>query len=102
MANISYPTVPDDAIIDIQVSGLFYRQTMNALLAISESRPKEELKIALESMKENRASNNYFEATVRTLTALIFEIENKAKAQNKLKTVTIDEATGKPVTPSES
>ena len=85
MTKVSYPTIAEDVIIDIQVSGYFYHQIVNALTALAESRPQEDLNKALLSMKEDRPSKDYFEASVRTFTSLLYEIESKAKAQDKLK-----------------
>jgi len=90
MAKISYPTIPENAIIDIQVSGCFYNQIVNSLTALAESRPIEEFNEALLSIKEDRSSKNYFEASVRTFVSLIYEIEAKGQAQGKITTVEIE------------
>lgn len=90
MAKISYPSIPHDAIIDIQISGYFYEQLVNSMTALSESRPQEELNSALLSMKEDRPAKDYYEASVRTFVSLVYEIESKAKFQNKMTDVEIE------------
>jgi hypothetical protein len=93
---MSYPSIPEDVIIDIQVSGYFYRQIVNNLLLIGDTKTPEEFSKALKSMEGTEPPKDQFELSVRTLAALIYEIELKAKAQNKTITteVEIDDATG--------
>ncbi len=96
MAKVTYPGIPNDVLIDIQVSGTFYNQIVRNLLMVGEIMPREDFQKALEGMKEDRPSKDHFEITIRTLTALVFEIEQKAKAQDKMKNteIEIDDTTG--------
>lgn len=98
MSKINYKGVDPEAIIDIQVSGFFYKQIVNALLALGDTRKPEEFKEALESLKTDKPAKDAFEICVRTLTSLIYEIETKAQAQDKLKEFEVDAP--KPVTES--
>jgi hypothetical protein len=90
MSKVKYTGIDPDAIIDIQVSGHFYKQIVNSILTLGDTKTPEEFKKALEVIKEDTPAKDYFELTVRTLTALIFEIETKAKAQDKVKEYEIE------------
>lgn len=94
MSKVTYPTIPEDAIIDIQVSGAFYKQIVAALMSLANTRSQDEFKKALESIKDTAPSKDYFDLNVITLTALIYEIENKAKTQDKLVMTTVDPDAG--------
>jgi len=85
MTKISYPSIPSDVLIDIQISGGFYHQIVATLMSVAQTKTQEEFKAALESMKEDGPAKDEFHLTIRTLTALVYEIESKAKKQDKLK-----------------
>lgn len=89
----TFPAIPKDALIDIQVSGSFYRQLTKLSLALAESRPPEDFKKALETLKDKNPSDLY-ELNVASVVALIFEIETKAKEQGKIEMVEMDLETG--------
>lgn len=103
---VSYPAIPEDVIIDIQISGLFYTQLVNNLLAIGDTIPPEEFKTIMETLSKDTfsAPKDATELTIRSLTSLIYEIESKAHEQNKTKVanVNINDDTGEvtPVTES--
>lgn len=97
MAKIKYDTIPEDVLIDIQISGSFYRRMVDLLTMLAESVPLEDFKKVLEKMKENKPAEDMFEFNVHTLISLIYEVELKAKDQNKLKKAEMevpDEPTG--------
>lgn len=83
MAKITYDTIPSDVLIDIQISGSFYRRMMDLIAMLSESVPLEDFKKVLERMKDNKPAEDLFELNVHTIISLIYEIELQAKAQNK-------------------
>lgn len=83
MAKITYDTLPPDALVDIQISGTFYRKMVDLLTMLSESVTLEEFKTVLQKMKENNPAEDLFELNVHTLMSLIYEVEIQAKAQNK-------------------
>ena len=87
MSNLKLPVIPDDAIIDIQVSGYFYKQLQQLLLATSQTKSPEELKKVLIKIKENNKYEDLYEAQIHTLTTLIVSIEKAAKEQNKIEIV---------------
>jgi len=90
MSILKYDTIESDAMIDIQVSGHFYKRIVNALLALGESRSSEEFKEALEALKTDNPPKDAYEVHIRLFMALISEIETKAKAQNKTKHIEVD------------
>jgi hypothetical protein len=97
---IKYKTLPFDALIDVQISGTFYKKLVDLLSALADSVTAEEFQAVVEKLKTDDAPKDIFEINVHLLLALIFEIETKAVAQNKVKEVEINAETGKPVTES--
>jgi hypothetical protein len=97
---IKYKTLPYDALVDIKISGTFYKQIVNLLTALGESVPLDEFKEVLEKLKTNDPPKSIFELNVHTLVSLIYEIETKAEEQKKTKEVEVDSKTGQPVTGS--
>jgi hypothetical protein len=97
---IKYKTLPYDALVDIKISGTFYKQIVNLLTALGESVPLDEFKEVLEKLKTNDPPKSIFELNVHTLVSLIYEIETKAEEQKKTKEIEIDSKTGQPVTGS--
>jgi len=100
MAKIEYDTIPPENIIDIQISGVFYKGLVDLLTALGESVPIEDFKKTLEKLKDNGAAEDIFELNVRVLVSLIYEIEAKAKAQNKTKKATMEVPDEAPVSGS--
>lgn len=88
--NTKIPVIPDDALVDIQISGSFHRKLAKAALALGEARPPEDYKKALETLKDKNPENLY-ELTVNIIVAVLFEVETSAKKQNKVKLIDIDE-----------
>jgi hypothetical protein len=95
---IKYKTIDSKSIVDIQVSGTYYENLVQLLLALSQSVPKEEYVEALKKYKEETDPATLFELNTHLLITLVFEIERMATAQNKIKEVEINATTGKPVT----
>ncbi len=101
MAKQTFPVVPDDAMIDIKVSGSFYKKLLKLSVALGESRPLEDYKKALETLGKEDAEDLY-ELTVQSVVSMLFEVETAAKAQNKTKLMEIDLETGEMSDPSGS
>lgn len=97
MAKITYDTIKPDAIIDIQISGTFYRRMVDLLTMLGESVPLEDFKKVLDKLKANNPAEDMFEFNVHTLMSLIYEVEKQAKAQNKTSTAEM-EVPDEPVT----
>ena len=83
MAKIKFDTIPTDALVDIQISGAFYRRMVDLITMLGESVPLEEFKAILERLKDNNPAADTFEFNVHTVICLIYEVEKQAKAQNK-------------------
>lgn len=83
MAKITYDTIKPDVLIDIQISGTFYRRMVDLLTMLGESVPLEDFKKVLDKLKENNPAEDMFEFSVHTIMSLIYEVEKKAKEQNK-------------------
>jgi hypothetical protein len=85
MAKIKFPTIPNDAIIDIQVSGSFYRRLVDLLTELGNTKPVDEFKAILEKLKTNEGAKDAYELNVHLVMMLIYEIEKKAFEQKKTK-----------------
>lgn len=83
MAKITYDTIKPDVLIDIQISGTFYRRMVDLLTMLGESVPLDDFKKVLAKLKENNPAEDMYELNVHTLVSLIYEVEKQAKAQNK-------------------
>lgn len=83
MTKIKFDTIPTDTLIDIQISGSFYRRMVDLITMLGESVPLEEFKAILERLKDNNPAADMFEFNVHTVICLIYEVEKQAKAQNK-------------------
>jgi hypothetical protein len=85
MDKIKYKTIPPDVLIDIKISGAFYRRMVDLLTLLGESIPLEEFKALLVKLKDNKPVESSLEFSVQTLLTLIFEVEKEAVSQNKTK-----------------
>lgn len=91
MSETTFITViPEDVNVDIQISGFFHKKLANLALALGESRPIEDYRKALETLKD-REPEDLYELTVYAVVAILFEVETKAKEQKKTKMIEIDE-----------
>jgi hypothetical protein len=90
MAKIKYDTIKPDVLIDIQISGYFYRRMVDLLTMLSESVLLEDFKKVLEKLKDNNPAADMFELNVHTIMSLIYEVEKQSKIQNKTSETEID------------
>jgi hypothetical protein len=90
MAKMKYETLPNEAIVDIKVSGSFYLRLVSLLNSLGESVPLEEFKDVLEKIKEDKPADSLFEFNVHTILMMIYEIESEAIKQKKTKEEEID------------
>lgn len=90
MAKLSYPTIPNEVIVDIQVSGAFYKDLMALQISLAESVTLDQYKAILEKLKDKSSPESVFAHTVEVILALTYEIESKATAQGKFKIIEID------------
>ena len=87
---MKYETLPNEAIVDIKVSGSFYLRLVSLLNSLGESVPLEEFKDVLEKIKEDKPADSLFEFNVHTILMMIYEIESEAIKQKKTKEEEID------------
>jgi len=90
MSKLKLPVIPDDAIITLEISGYFYKQLQQLLLATAQTKTPEDLKKVLLKIKENNKYEDIFEAQIHTLTSLITSIEQAAKDQGKVEVIDFD------------
>lgn len=83
MEKIKIKTIKDDVIIDIQVSGAFYRVLRNTCLTLSQNMPLEEFQKLIKNFKEEKPAQNINEQNLYNLLILLYEIETSAEKQNK-------------------
>lgn len=81
---IKYETILPEAIIEVKISGGFYKRLTEALLMISETKTPDDFKDSLEKIKENIAPRDPSEACIHALLPLIYAIETSAKEQGKI------------------
>lgn len=89
------PHVAYEAIISIEVSGLFLKRCQLLLISLGEQMGKEELKVLYEKFAQtDKNPDNVNEAIIFILTALVSEIEKQAIEQKKVeeKEISMEEA----------
>lgn len=92
MAKITYPTIPNDALIDIKVSGIFHKRLVELLAALGESVTLDEWKAVLQRIKTDDRAKDLFEFNVHTIMMLIYEVEVEAQKQGKITTAEVDDS----------
>ena len=88
------PVVKGDAVINIQVSGLFLKKCQTLLLALGNETGQDKIKSILEKFKTTQSiPEDTHEATIFILVSLVGEMENEAIKQNQVeyKEVTSDQ-----------
>ena len=91
MAKITYPTIPDDVLVDIKVSGSFHKRLVSLLGGLGESVPLDEWKAVLERLKTDKPADTLFEFNVHTILMMIYEVEVEAQKQGKITTAEVDD-----------
>jgi len=99
MEKIKYKTIPPDVLIDIKISGAFYRRMVDLLTMLGESVPLEEFRALLIKLEDKKPIESTLEFNVQTILTLIFEVEKAAVDQEKTKEAEI-EVPAEPVTGS--
>lgn len=98
MAKVKYPTIPEDVVINLEVSGGFYKDLSALLLSLSKELKQEEYASCVEKLKTGKPADNLKEANVMLITALVFTLEHSAKEQGLTKEIEI-EVPDEPVNP---
>lgn len=87
---IRLSSIPDDAIVDVKMSGSYVKSVQTILLSMAETMGKEATIKILAKLNEGKPPESLEEATIHILVALVDTAELAAKEQNKIK---IDEYT---------
>ncbi len=83
MEKIKLKTIQDSAIIDIQVSGAFYKVLRNTCLGLAQESPLEDYRKLLDNFKNQKPAENLQDQNMYNLLILLYEIETSAEKQNK-------------------
>ena len=97
---VKYKALAHDAIVDIKISGFFYKRLITLFTLLGQTVSQEEFTKVMDKIKTDSPAESVFELNIHTLMSIIFEIEKSAVEQNKIKEIEIDPETGKPVTES--
>lgn len=90
MAKTKFPSIPDDAIIDLKISGTFYRSLAQLLLGLSQELKPEEYQAVVEKLKNKGQAADIKELNIMLVTALVFSIELSAEEQKLTKEIEVD------------
>lgn len=90
MAKVKYPTLSEDALVDLKVSGSFYKELAQLLLSLSQELKPNEYQAILDKFKNKEPAADIKELNIILITALVFSIEIAAKEQNLTKEVEIE------------
>lgn len=90
MAKITYPTIPEDVLIDLKVSGSFYQALSQLILALTQELSNEEYAACLDKIKTKEPASNAKELNILLMVSLLFSLEQGAKDQGLNKDVEIE------------
>ncbi len=93
MEKIKYDTIPQDALISIEISGSFYQKLTGLLFHLGSSVSNEEFAKVIANIKEDKPVESVFQLNIEIILALIYEVETNAKKQNKIKVAEFDPST---------
>lgn len=97
MEKIKVPTIKNDSIVTIQLSGAFYRSLQLVLQYLTEEQPPEEVTNFIEKLNVESKDLLPWEAACETMMILCSEVEKKAHEQELITEIEIDAETGIPV-----
>lgn len=87
---VKYPSLPDDAIVNLRIVGTFYKALAQLVLALAQELTPDEYKKIVEKLKNMEPAANTKELNVMLVTALVIAIEQSAKEQDVLKEMEVD------------
>lgn len=90
MAKTKFPSIPDEAIVDLKISGTFYRSLAQLLLGLSQELKPEEYQAIVEKLKNKQPANDIKELNIMVITALVFSIELSAEEQKVTTEIEVD------------
>ena len=85
MSKIKIPTIPNNAIIKLEVSGSFYGRIVSLFLNLGQSQSQADFKKALESLGSNTPPPDLYTEQIHILSMLMHDIEKKAQEQGLTK-----------------
>lgn len=85
MAKLTFPIIPNDILIDVKISGTFYRALSQTLLGYTQSLTDKEYVDVKLKIKNNSQASDIKELTIMLLTSLVFSIEKSAEEQKLTK-----------------
>jgi len=90
MAKIKYPSIPDEAIVDLKIIGTFYRSLAQLLLGLSQELKPNEYQAIIEKLKNKEPATDIKELNIMLVTALVFSIELAAEEQKVTTEIEVD------------
>ena len=87
MTKITFPVIPDEVLIDLRISGTFYKALSQTLLAYTQSLTDQEFTEIRQKLKDNGDATDLKQLTVMLLTSLVFSLEKSAEEQKLTKIV---------------
>ena len=91
MSENTIETIPQDVLIKIEISGLFYNRLKSLFFYQSKTKSLEDFKLSLDKIKNNKVDDEY-SSHLQTLLILIADLEAQAKEQKLLKLEPLPEA----------
>jgi hypothetical protein len=87
MAKLTFPVSPDDILIELKVSGTFYKALSQTLLGYTQSLTDAEYIEIRQKIKDNKQASDLKQLTIMLLTSLVFSLEKSAEEQKLTKIV---------------
>ena len=93
MEKIKVPTIKNDSIITIQLSGSFYRSLQDVLQHLTEQRDPQDITNFIEKLNIESKDLSDWERACETIMILCAEVEKKAQEQDLITEIEIDAPT---------
>lgn len=81
MATIKIPTIPEEALVELKISGSFYKATSQVIIGLVQKLTPENYKLVCDKVKNNEPATSVEELNVMLLISLIYTIEKAAEVQ---------------------
>lgn len=90
MAKKTYPSIPTDAVIDIKISGSYYRALAQLLLGLTQQVSQDKYASCIDKFKNNKPAADLTELNLILITSLAFTIEQAANDQKVTTEIEVD------------
>lgn len=90
MAKIKYPSIPDEAIVELKIVGSFYRSLAQLLLGLSQELKPNEYQTIIEKLKNKQPATDIKELNIMLITSIVFSIEMAAEEQKVTTQIEVD------------